>query len=54
MHVMFQDMNETAHVASSVHKKFATREANIFGYQRVYCLDRCTLDLSRSDCRRCV
>jgi len=55
MDLMFRIMNETADdAAAAVGNKFATREANISGFESVYCLAQCTPDLSLSDCRRCL
>ncbi|KAK7314923.1 hypothetical protein VNO77_33453 [Canavalia gladiata] len=50
-------MNQTADEAvQSVidNKKFATREANMSGFQTLYCLAQCTPDLSLQDCRTCL
>ncbi|RDY12708.1 Cysteine-rich receptor-like protein kinase 10, partial [Mucuna pruriens] len=57
MSLLFQTINATADEAANTPigvKKFATRQANISGFQTLYCLAQCTPDLSRQDCRRCL
>lgn len=57
MRLMFDTMNETADEAASAPvgaEKYATNEANISGFQTLYCLTQCTQDLSLQDCRSCL
>lgn len=57
MRLLFRTMNSTADAASKSsigEKKYATMQANISGFQSLYCLAQCTPDLSPSDCRRCL
>ncbi|KAJ1376486.1 Serine-threonine/tyrosine-protein kinase, catalytic domain [Sesbania bispinosa] len=56
MRLLFTTMNQTADEAanSPTVKKYATKEANISGFQTLYCLAQCTEDLSNSDCRTCL
>jgi len=57
MDLLFKTINATADEAanSSVGlKKYATRQANISGFQSLYCLAQCTPDLFPQDCRRCL
>uniref|UniRef100_A0A0R0IHW4 Gnk2-homologous domain-containing protein n=1 Tax=Glycine max TaxID=3847 RepID=A0A0R0IHW4_SOYBN len=56
MRLLFDAMNETADEAArpTTGNKFATRQTNISGFQRLYCLAQCTPDLSPNDCRTCL
>ncbi|KAF7840694.1 cysteine-rich receptor-like protein kinase 10 [Senna tora] len=57
MSLLFKTINETADEAAKGdlgEKKYATKEANISGFQSLYCLAQCTADLSAEDCRRCL
>ncbi|KAK7391013.1 hypothetical protein VNO78_19291 [Psophocarpus tetragonolobus] len=57
MRLMFDTMNETADEAASSpigSKKYATKQANISGFQSLYCLAQCTPDLSPQGCRTCL
>ena len=49
-------MNATATLATNDEscKKFATKEENFTGSQTLYSLVQCTLDLSTSDCSKCL
>ncbi|CAJ1952563.1 unnamed protein product [Sphenostylis stenocarpa] len=52
MTLLFQTMNKTADTAAAaVGNKFAKGQANISGFQSLYCLAQCTPDLSPNDCR---
>ncbi|TKY58577.1 Cysteine-rich receptor protein kinase 25 [Spatholobus suberectus] len=57
--LLFSTINKTADEAARTvnplgDKKFATRQANVSGLQRLYCLAQCTPDLSPHDCRTCL
>ena len=54
MRLMFDTMNETADEAAIGAKKYATKQANISGFQTLYCLVQCTPDLSTQGCRSCL
>lgn len=57
MRLLFSTINSTADEAANFSigvKKYATRQANISGFQSLYCLAQCTPDLSPQDCRRCL
>ncbi|KAK7391016.1 hypothetical protein VNO78_19294 [Psophocarpus tetragonolobus] len=57
MRLLFDTMNETADEAVSAPngaEKYATNEANISGFQTLYCLVQCTQDLSPQGCRTCL
>lgn len=56
MSLLFATMNDTADEAASFSggAKYATKEANISGFQSLYCLAQCTEDLPRQECRRCL
>ncbi|XP_029126515.1 cysteine-rich receptor-like protein kinase 10 [Cajanus cajan] len=57
MRLMFDTMNQTADEAATSPigaKKYATNQANISGFQTLYCLVQCTQDLSPQDCRSCL
>ncbi|RDY13246.1 Cysteine-rich receptor-like protein kinase 25, partial [Mucuna pruriens] len=57
MSLMFDTMNETADEAansSTGAEKYATNQANISGFQSLYCLVQCTQDLSPQGCRTCL
>ncbi|KAK7269970.1 hypothetical protein RIF29_22797 [Crotalaria pallida] len=57
MGLLFDTMNKTADEAANapiLAKKYATKEANISGFQKLYCLTQCTPDLSPRDCRECL
>ncbi|GLT30974.1 hypothetical protein SLA2020_057440 [Shorea laevis] len=47
-------MNDAVVQAESVAKRFATKEANISGFQTLYSLVQCTPDLSSKDCDWCL
>lgn len=50
--VMNRIVNRAAYDSSAA--KFATEEANLTGFQTLYSLVQCTLDLSANDCNRCL
>ncbi|XP_014510523.1 cysteine-rich receptor-like protein kinase 25 isoform X2 [Vigna radiata var. radiata] len=57
--LLFRTMNKTADQAAHSllpisGKKFATKQANVSGFQRLYCLAQCTPDLLPNDCRSCL
>jgi len=54
--LLFRTMNKTADEAARPisGKKFATENANVSGYQKLYCLAQCTPDLIANDCRSCL
>ncbi|KAK7308139.1 hypothetical protein VNO77_41736 [Canavalia gladiata] len=57
MRLLFQTMNSTADEAANFPigaKKYATMQANISGFQSLYCLAQCTPDLSPQNCRSCL
>ncbi|TKY51082.1 Cysteine-rich receptor protein kinase 25 [Spatholobus suberectus] len=57
MRLMFDTMNKTADEAASSPigaEKYATNQANISGFQSLYCLVQCTQDLSTQSCRSCL
>ena len=57
MRLLFKTMNETADEAARspvLAKKYATKEANISGFQNLYCMAQCTDDLSPQGCRSCL
>ncbi|RDX89758.1 Cysteine-rich receptor-like protein kinase 25, partial [Mucuna pruriens] len=55
MSLVFSTLNQTADKATIDNKKyFATKEANVFGSQTLYCLVQCTPNLSPHDCRTCL
>ncbi|TKY51076.1 Cysteine-rich receptor protein kinase 25 [Spatholobus suberectus] len=57
MRLVYDTMNETADEAASSPigaKKYATNQANISGFQTLYCLVQCTQDLSPQGCRSCL
>ncbi|XP_022641393.1 cysteine-rich receptor-like protein kinase 10 isoform X2 [Vigna radiata var. radiata] len=57
LRLLYTTLNETADEAansSNGAKLYATKQANISGFQTLYCLTQCTPDLSPQDCRRCL
>ncbi|KAJ7967630.1 Cysteine rich receptor like kinase [Quillaja saponaria] len=57
MRILFITINDTAAEAANSPpgtKKYATKEANISGFQKLYCLAQCTPDLSSLDCSMCL
>ncbi|XP_027360156.1 cysteine-rich receptor-like protein kinase 10 [Abrus precatorius] len=57
MRILFRTMNTTADMAANFSigaKKYGTKQANISGFQSLFCLAQCTPDLSPRDCRRCL
>ncbi|KAK7308810.1 hypothetical protein RJT34_05059 [Clitoria ternatea] len=54
MRLLFQTVNKTADEAVNKNNYYATGQANISGFQSLYCLAQCTRDLSPQDCRRCL
>ncbi|XP_047177841.1 cysteine-rich receptor-like protein kinase 25 [Vigna umbellata] len=57
--LLFRTMNKTADEAAyPLHpisaKKFATRQASVSGFQRLYCMAQCTPDLLSNDCSSCL
>ena len=57
MRLLYKILNETADVAASSSngaKAYAIKQAEISGFQTLYCLAQCTPDLSPRDCRRCL
>ncbi|MED6180574.1 hypothetical protein PIB30_011335 [Stylosanthes scabra] len=57
MKLLFKTMNETAQVAANspvLEKKYATRQANISGFQNLYCMAQCTDNLTPQDCTSCL
>ncbi|XP_017408618.2 LOW QUALITY PROTEIN: cysteine-rich receptor-like protein kinase 25 [Vigna angularis] len=57
--LLFRTMNKTAdEVTYPLHpisaKKFATRQASVSGFQRLYCMAQCTPDLLSKDCSSCL
>ncbi|XP_052725202.1 cysteine-rich receptor-like protein kinase 10 isoform X1 [Vigna angularis] len=57
MKLLFSTINTTADEAANFSvglKKYATKQANISGFQSLYCLAQCTPDLSPQDCRSCL
>ncbi|XP_020971052.1 cysteine-rich receptor-like protein kinase 25 [Arachis ipaensis] len=54
---LFETLNKTAEEAAKAptgKKKFATEEADLPEFQKLYCLAQCTPDLSPEDCRSCL
>ena len=54
---LFETLNETADEAAKPPigaKKFATKEASLLMFKRLYCLVQCTPDLSPRECRSCL
>lgn len=57
MRLLFQTINRTADEAANFSvglKKYAVNQANISGFQSLYCLAQCTPDLSQENCRSCL
>ncbi|XLR45146.1 hypothetical protein S83_029806 [Arachis hypogaea] len=57
MKLLFKTMNETAKEAAKspvLEKKYATRQANISGFQNLYCMAQCTDNLTPRDCASCL
>ncbi|TKY51081.1 Cysteine-rich receptor protein kinase 25 [Spatholobus suberectus] len=54
MRLLFDTMNKTADEAAIGAEKYATNQANISGFQSLYCLVQCTQDLSPQRCRSCL
>ncbi|XLU32500.1 hypothetical protein S245_068566 [Arachis hypogaea] len=57
MKLLFRTMNETAKEAAKspvLEKKYATRQANISGFQNLYCMAQCTDNLTPRDCASCL
>ncbi|RDX60180.1 Cysteine-rich receptor-like protein kinase 25, partial [Mucuna pruriens] len=57
MSLLFLTINTTADEAARPpigDRKFATHEADVSGFQTLYCLAQCTPDLSPRDCRTCL
>ncbi|MED6124361.1 hypothetical protein PIB30_058308 [Stylosanthes scabra] len=54
---LFETLNKTAEEAAKApigKMKFATEEADLPVFQKLYCLAQCTPDLSIQDCRSCL
>ncbi|XLR45145.1 hypothetical protein HN51_029262 [Arachis hypogaea] len=57
MKLLFRTMKETAEEAAKspvLEKKYATRQANISGFQNLYCMAQCTDNLTPIDCASCL
>ncbi|QHN79890.1 Cysteine-rich receptor-like protein kinase [Arachis hypogaea] len=57
MKLLFRTMNETAKEAAKspvLEKKYATGQANISGFQNLYCMAQCTDNLTPRDCASCL
>ncbi|XP_057732246.1 cysteine-rich receptor-like protein kinase 25 isoform X2 [Arachis stenosperma] len=57
MKLLFRTMNETAEEAAKspvLEKKYATKQANISGFQNLYCMAQCTDNLTPRDCASCL
>ncbi|MED6211554.1 hypothetical protein PIB30_119169 [Stylosanthes scabra] len=57
MKLLFRTMNETAQEAAKspvLEKKYFTRQANISGFQNLYCMAQCTDNLTPQDCTSCL
>ena len=53
-HLMFKTVNKTIDEVAIAAKKYNTKQANIFGFQNLYCLVQYTPDLSTQGCRSCL